>query len=55
MWGKFGLNVILEHQLNKSLESFDPCYSQSPLQADFKENTFKKSAKLESEKTQVYA
>ncbi len=29
---------ILEHQLNKRLESFAPCYSQSLLLADFKEN-----------------
>jgi hypothetical protein len=25
-------------QINKRLESFAPCYSQSPLLADFKEN-----------------
>jgi hypothetical protein len=29
---------ILWHQLNKWLESFAPCYSQSLLLADFKEN-----------------
>jgi hypothetical protein len=29
---------ILGHQVNKSLESFAPCYSQSLLLADFKEN-----------------
>ncbi len=29
---------ILGHQLNKRLESFAPCYSQSLLLADFKEN-----------------
>jgi hypothetical protein len=29
---------ILEHQFNKSLESFAPCYSRSLLLADFKEN-----------------
>ena len=29
---------ILGHQFNKRLESFAPCYSQSLLLADFKEN-----------------
>jgi hypothetical protein len=29
---------ILGHQFNKRLESFTPCYSQSLLLADFKEN-----------------
>jgi hypothetical protein len=29
---------ILAHKFNKRLESFAPCYSQSLLLADFKEN-----------------
>ncbi len=29
---------ILEHQFNKRLESFAPCYSQSLLLVDFEEN-----------------
>jgi hypothetical protein len=29
---------ILGHQFNKRLESFAPCYSQSLLLSDFKEN-----------------
>jgi hypothetical protein len=37
----FGLitrDGILGHHFNKKLESFAPCYSQSLLLADFKEN-----------------
>jgi hypothetical protein len=30
------------HQVNKRLESFAPCYSQSLLLADFKENPYRK-------------
>jgi hypothetical protein len=47
---------ILGHQFNKRLESFAPCYSQSFILADFKENQLysglinpsKKSAKQEN-------
>ncbi len=47
---------ILGHQMNKRLESFAPCYSQSLLLAGFKENllfsgfknSYKKSAKQEN-------
>ncbi len=52
---------ILEHQFNKSLESFAPCYSQSLLLADFKENPtllwFLKSLQKnpQNEKTRVYS
>jgi hypothetical protein len=52
--GVFSRDGILGHQLNKRLESFGLCYSQSLLLADFKEKKtilfsgFKKSLQKKS-------